>query len=249
MKKIFLFLWFALAVSASAADYVLTTPSLTDVQVSPKLASSVVVGAGIPTMTGWGTNTTLWFQTNNIHYIWVNGDDYSTEGGFQVGTADDYTLTTPGNAGSFRVQGEVGANTLLVTNDAVVGGTFTVTGGGSPNSFFYGEVSVPTNQVIAGNYAVYTNSNPVRIDFGPGMGANYFATNAAFAFLAPINVDTTKLTLQTTIISVTNSAAAAIAVTVPSTIHAVGTMFVTNVTKFTFTHDVHGTNCVALPIF
>lgn len=103
--------------------------------------------------------------------------------------------------------------------------------------------NVPGAQVT---YA--TNANAVTVDFT--LPYSLLSTNAAFTFLTPSGVDTTKLLTQTAVIIVTNTTAAAIAVTMPANVHSQGTLFVTNATTFTFFQYAQKfTNCVALPLW
>ena len=102
---------------------------------------------------------------------------------------------------------------------------------------------------VPGSQVVYTtNANSVTVDFT--LPYSLLSTNAAFVFLTPSGVDTTKLQVQTAVILVTNTTAAAVAVTMPANVHSQGTLFVTNVTTFTFTQYAQRfTNCVALPLW
>jgi hypothetical protein len=103
---------------------------------------------------------------------------------------------------------------------------------------------------VTGGSAYATNQNQIKPDFT--VSAQLMSTNAAFTFLAPVGVDTTKLTMQTTAIYVTNTTAAAVLVTAPANCHPVPAtgMYVTNLTRFTF--EVYAqkfTNCFAVPVF
>lgn len=93
-----------------------------------------------------------------------------------------------------------------------------------------------------------TNTNPRVPDFA--LPVNYWVTNAAFLFLPASGVDTTGKKFQVTDVIVTNSTAAAVAVTFPGTIRVTGTAFLTNVTKFHFsTFAGFWTNCACEPIW
>jgi len=100
--------------------------------------------------------------------------------------------------------------------------------------------------LAATNLVYYTNANGVRPDFA--LPYSLLSTNAAFAFLAPTNVLSTRA--QTCVVVVTNTTAAAVAVTAPSPIHTQGTWLVTNVTVFTFfQYGGSLTNAIALPLY
>lgn len=96
-----------------------------------------------------------------------------------------------------------------------------------------------------------TNLSTMAPDFG-GIGVttrySWISTNAAFAFLAPIGIDPSLP--QTSVLFVTNTTAAAIAVTAPSGVHTQGTWYITNLTSFTFfKYGNYYTNAIALPLF
>lgn len=94
----------------------------------------------------------------------------------------------------------------------------------------------PGNNVMSGsNYfggAVTgpTNSSGTAPDMSKSAGASLLSTNAAFAWLVPTSVDPSKLTQQWAEILVTNTTAAAVAMTVTAPCNSVGTAYVTNLT-------------------
>lgn len=93
-----------------------------------------------------------------------------------------------------------------------------------------------------------TNTATQAPDFSKGY--QMFTTNAAFTFLAPIGVDTTKTKAQTAVVLVTNSTAVAVLMTPPSGCYQQGTWYVTNATAVTFFCYPFGfTNAYALPLF
>lgn len=105
---------------------------------------------------------------------------------------------------------------------------------------------VTTTNLLAPQYDFVTNTGTMNPDFA--FGSTWIQTNAAFALLAPKNVDTTRD--QVTVFNVTNSTAAAVAITAPANVFARGVWYVTNVTSITLRH--HGayfTNATADPIF
>lgn len=91
-----------------------------------------------------------------------------------------------------------------------------------------------------------TNQAATTPDFTMPYGE--FTTNAAFTFPAPTGVSTKEY--QTTVIMVTNSTAAAVAITAPANVHVQGTPYVTNVTVFTFFNCAgRWTNLIAYPLW
>lgn len=112
----------------------------------------------------------------------------------------------------------------------------------------FGTAPTFTTKITTPQADYTTNSNPVVPDFT--LGYQLFQTNAAFTFLAPVGVDTTKLLAQTAVVFVTNSTAAAVLVTAPANVHTQGTWYVTNVTAFTFFQYAQKfTNCIAYPLW
>jgi hypothetical protein len=91
-----------------------------------------------------------------------------------------------------------------------------------------------------------TNLSTMAPDFNKTYST--ITTNAAFTFLAPLNVSSTLA--QTAVIWVTNSTAAAVVVTAPANVHTQGTWYVTNSTIFTFfNYPPFLTNAIALPLW
>lgn len=91
-----------------------------------------------------------------------------------------------------------------------------------------------------------TNTSTMNPDFL--LPYSQIETNAAFAFLAPKNVSASRP--ETAVVLVTNSTAAAVAVTPPANMHAQGTWYVTNVTSFTFFHYANVfSNAIAFPLW
>lgn len=122
-----------------------------------------------------------------------------------------------------------------------------------------GTLPPPTNAPTAGSRIVatsgsstawttgfLTNANYVRPDFD--VPYSELTTNAAFAFLAPTNVSTVRY--QPSVVLVTNSTAAAVAVTAPANCHTTGTWYITNLTVFSFFNAAgRWTNCIAYPVW
>lgn len=203
--------------------------------------AGIVVGSGI------GTNLTeyalLAAATNNFTGdMGVNG----TLGTTTATASNLYATTIQGSYASMygywnSQSNLVGTNVIAVgnligpTNTAVVGQVLHATSTAGATKWDY------VNQAL-------TNSNPVRPDFS--MPVNYFSTNAAFVFLAPAGVETTGKKLQVTDVIVTNSTAAAVAVTMPDDVHVTGTAFLTNVTVFHFRQFAGlWTNCTCEPVW
>ena len=99
------------------------------------------------------------------------------------------------------------------------------------------------------DYTTNSATSTIRPDFA--IGYSLLSTNAAFAFLDPTNVDTTLTLAQTCVILVTNNSGSGNwAVTMPANVHSQGTLYVTNITSFTFFQYAQKfTNCVALPLW
>lgn len=93
-----------------------------------------------------------------------------------------------------------------------------------------------------------TNTCTMAPDFAKGYC--WISTNAAFAFLSPLNLDYTKA--QTTVMIVTNSSGTAILATMPANVHLVpgSAAYITNASAATFFHYPYvGTNCYLVPLF
>lgn len=97
-------------------------------------------------------------------------------------------------------------------------------------------------------YPTNTGGTAPTFSFTTAVTYSDLTTNAAFTFLAPVNVSTTNY--QTAVVLVTNSTAAAVVVTPPANCHTQGTWYLTNVSVFSFFSN-HGawTNAIALPLF
>lgn len=105
-----------------------------------------------------------------------------------------------------------------------------------------------SNITVSGNIAYNTNGCTPAPDFSKGYCL--LSTNNAFTFLSPINVDTTKTTVQTTVMLVTNTTAADVAVTAPANCWVMpgSVMHITNTTVFTFfVYPFWGTSVYAMP--
>jgi hypothetical protein len=101
---------------------------------------------------------------------------------------------------------------------------------------------------INSNINYSTNTGGIIPDMRKGY--QMITTNAAFTFLAPIGVDTTKTLAQTAVVFITNSTAAAVVMTPQVAWHIQGTWYVTNVSSITvFQYAQVFTNAVALPLW
>lgn len=150
------------------------------------------------------------------------GGDIKLAGGRGTGTGQPglLYLAAPGGRGT-------GSSIQILTNQAVL-----LTNG---------------VMVFSNNVAYATNQATMAPNFL--LGCQSIITNAAFTFLAPINVN--NAIFETCTVRVTNSTAAAVLVTAPlGGCRMFGTPYVTNVTYFTFSHfGQWETNCVAAPLF
>ena len=113
---------------------------------------------------------------------------------------------------------------------------------------------------ISGSGAGITNINSSYVNYPTNSGAAVspnmlvayalLSTNNAFAMLPPSNVDIYQTNVQSSTLLITNTTAAAKAITVPAPIKPSGVAYVTNVTVVTTTvYPKVVTNMVFLPIF
>lgn len=122
------------------------------------------------------------------------------------------------------------------------------TNGMSVAATFSNTVTVVGATLTAPQIDYNTNTAAVTVDFQ--YGYNHFITNAAFTLLGPLNVDSTKTKVQTTVLMVTNSTAAAVAITSPAGTRSQGTQYVTNVTSITAVcYPWVVTNLIYLPLW
>ena len=133
------------------------------------------------------------------------------------------TLTADGNANI----------TLTATADGIVASS-TLRSDGS--NYFAKSIMFSTNQ------------NQMKPDFS--LSEQLMSTNAAFTFLAPVGVDSTKTGAQWHLVNVTNTTAVAVLMTSPANVHTVGTPYVTNWSYIWF-HCYAGkiTNAIYTPVF
>jgi hypothetical protein len=147
---------------------------------------------------------------------------------------------------------EADANKGLVSI-ANASGALTNNGSGTVGYYNSFATQPSANAFTASNYFsvsfdTSTNQNQITPDFS--LPEQLMSTNAAFTFLAPVGVNAGKVTAQWTLVMVTNTTAAAVLVTAPANCHAVGTMYVTNLTAFWFQcYAQKFTNCYATPVF
>ena len=152
---------------------------------------------------------------------------------YQAFLATNNYASTVSNIANYYIT--IATNNLAPTNTGIAGQVLTVSANGGATRWDY------VNQTL-------TNSNPVVPDFN--LPVNYWVTNAALLFLAPANVETTGKKLQVTDCIVTNSTAAAVAVTFPGSIHVTGTAFITNLSVFHFRQFAgKWTNCACEPVW
>lgn len=105
-----------------------------------------------------------------------------------------------------------------------------------------------SSNYVAMTVTTSTNQNQVTPDFS--VPEQLMSTNAAFTFLAPVGVDTTKTTVQWTLVNVTNTTSSAVLITPPANCHAVGTWYCTNLTAIWFQcYAQKFTNGFAIPVF
>jgi hypothetical protein len=113
---------------------------------------------------------------------------------------------------------------------------------GNSNTTFYGSVTM--NQLDYNTNAGAINPNMLN-------SYSLVSTNAAFVMLLPTGVDTTQTKVQTSVLLVTNTTAAAVAITLPAApVKSTGTWYVTNVSSITtVVYPKVVTNMICLPIF
>lgn len=138
---------------------------------------------------------------------------------------------------------------------SLANGAGALTNDNAGNFGWYGSYATqPGNNNWSGsNYhsgAVTTSTNLCAQAPDFSVQESLFSTNAAFAFLAPIGVDTTGKTAQWTLCHTTNTTASAVAITVPAGVRAVGTMYVTNLTEIWWNcYGGRFTNAFFIPVF
>lgn len=246
MKLILSILLSLLSLNLFAADGALGTASGTTTVGTIPAGNLPALGVAYPNALT-NNSTVAWTNTDNITALTFSGAG-SGQGILQLSNAAATGLTVilgPSNAF---------ANTILASNTFNIynGATLEANIDNSGNQTNAGTFQVPTAilttraQVKQTDYT--TNQNQIVPDFA--LGYQLITTNAAFTFLAPAGVDTTKTLAQTTVVLVTNTTAAAVAVTAPANVHTQGTWYVTNVTSFTFFQYAQKfTNATALPLW
>jgi hypothetical protein len=178
-------------------------------------------------------------------------------------TPDSRTITINGtsgqivsSAGAQDFTGNISVTLTLPSNvPHLANGTGALTNDGAGNFDYYNAFATkPSANAFTGsnffNVAITfsTNQNQIVPDFS--LPEQLISTNAAFTFLAPVGVDTTKKTVQWTLVNVTNTTAAAVAITAPANVHPVGTAFVTNWTLCYFQcYAQKITNLFFVPVF
>lgn len=174
-----------------------------------------------------GTGTTV--TTNSSHNYSVNVSPSSVT---VNGTANHITTTSASIALG-------GAATLDIGSDVATQ---------SGNNAFSGNNVFSKTNFSSSNFTTSTNQNQITPDFT--VAEQLITTNAAFTFLAPVGVDVGKVEAQWTLVHVTNTTAAAVAITSPANCHTVGTAFVTNLTDVWFNcYAQKFTNAFYVPIF
>lgn len=154
--------------------------------------------------------------------------------------------TNIGNGGRIRIGRTLGGAVLDI-GTAGGSGIWLSVGNDADLSTHYPLLLNPNGgSVVAPNFSTTTNAAVIAPNFA--LGGQMWATNAAFTFGLPLNISRTLY--QTCVVLVTNSTAAAIAITPPASVITSGTWYCTNVTEFTFRH--YGgmwTNAVASPLW
>lgn len=182
--------------------------------------------------------------TNN-HSAAVTFSNAVTVDAAHVLTATSPALATPSVNGGYLT------NVTLYGNAYATNYTFTDTGGWHNTNTVAANAgtTIAKGLVTAQNVNYYTNLATMAPDFSQGY--TLITTNAAFTLLAPINVVATAD--ETTVWQVTNSTAAAVAITPFAGIPAgaaQGTWYVTNLTAITVHHyGTIYTNAIARPIW
>lgn len=174
--------------------------------------------------------------------------------GVVTNDANGKHLTTPTLPNSLLANSSVTvngtANHITTTSASIpLGGSATLDVGSSvalrdANNAF----TTASSNYVAMTVTTSTNQNQVTPDFS--VPEQLMSTNAAFTFLAPVGVDTTKTTVQWTLVNVTNTTAAAVLITSPANCHTVGTAYVTNLTAVWFQcYAQKFTNAFYIPVF
>lgn len=94
----------------------------------------------------------------------------------------------------------------------------------------------------------YTNQSTMAPDFSKGYAA--ISTNASFAFLDPIGMESNRKFVETTVMRVVNSSGSPILATLPANVNEVpgSVLWITNVTYFTWVlYGSDETNCYGVP--
>lgn len=175
-----------------------------------------------------GTNGLI-HSTNVFQVAVPSGTAGQIRAALEVGTNDNTYIT-----GSLNIQGSP-AGTLKLFDSSGNGPAAQL--GTNDNLFLSNSVShwtvLATNGTMTLTQTAYsTNQSTMAPNFT--LGYSFISTNAAFTFLAPTGIDTAKLTVQSTVVYVTNSTAAVVVITPPANCHPVGTANVTNLTRCTF---------------
>lgn len=163
-----------------------------------------------------------------------------------LGSSTNYTGATTSTNG-LAPTNWVGSNfqlqSLAATTNGFVGSEIT------NNSATIQRLTDATNDlksVIRVQLSHSTNTSTMAPNFN--LAYSRIGTNAAFAFLPPLNVSGTLA--QTAVILVTNITGVAIAVTSPVNVHTQGTWNITNATIFTFwNYGSFFTNAIAFPLW
>lgn len=204
-------------------------------------------GSGLTNAAASGGNSATATNAVNATNLWGNVKVANTNeaGSFAlVATSDFLKFSADGSASGFQFYDFFNGSSTFQMRRKTDDGTTVLASIFSVASDVW-TFGVP---VTAGQVAYTTNSNPVVPDFT--LAYQMFQTNAAFAFGAPAGVDATKTLFQSCVVFVTNSTAAAVAVTFPASIYAQGTANVTNLSSFTFSqYGQKWTNVVCFPMY
>lgn len=183
----------------------------------------------------FGTNDLLIARTNNGTTV----AKLTASGIFSANGYTDASLT------SGELVAAMGSPPRLVSTNSVPAAFL-------PNDLVYTDktnnFTTASSNHFAGAVTTTTNLCAQAPDFS--VQESLFSTNAAFAFLAPIGVDTTGKTAQWTLCHATNTTASAVAITLPAGVRGVGTMFVTNLTEIWWNcYGGRFTNAFFIPVF
>lgn len=230
------------AVGAHVLGFATATNSLMQCDIGGGLVAGAVANQGIlyaHAGAGWEASFVLGYATGSGSRIDANGPGALAGGmgtnGWQTSAGGPASFTWGENVGNDTAVGFAQAFGEGYTNTA--SRTFNV--GWGRQQFIIDTNIVTVNGNVAYSTNLITGAQP---DFY--LGSMDFVTNNVAHLLAPINVNPNKW--ETCAVAVTNSTASAVAITIAGNVHVQGTLFVTNLTILSYTHDGNKwTNCVS----